>query len=502
MAEVKKYPRIAGDNPGDDVKLSVSSEFPALSATLLPKSELDPVGYKLGGNINLPVLWALGPDGKDIKGDFFLKGGVAGTFKKAETPGTFGFNLDLGYKQTLARNNKTKDAFKLVFKGGVKSGDKPTWTTKAGLVVERDMRDGKGADLRTPILGIDLGLAGLSSFEVGAKTNVPVESVYVQANAMFGLTRPDGKFFFAKEGFDAKTFAGNFTGGAAVMFNPFNIKSQDVKQGTPALRLDGTFGRNWDEAEDIGSGDEADKTSATLGLGFYFAGKGGETMRDIATGYGEGDGFSEPTSAFFIRGQFNYGSSLFLENRFYLPAQCDETVWDSCQYFDDAQAAAFPIVDGDDEYTPTRRAMNPRTGSIDLSIGGSFLDLFTPGLKIPKRNIGIKIVPEIGVSIPIAIGEGAVPTPPVLKGGVTIKWLFEDTVGGFGKRKKGSGELEKILEQEQELEERRKALDARKAKARDVKDLKAKQKELDKQKKAIEAEEKAQDEAEAKLKKD
>lgn len=502
MAEIKKYPRVAGENPGDDVKLSVSSEFPALSATLLPKSELDPVGYKLGGNINLPVLWALGPDGKDIKGDFFLKGGLSGTFKKGETPGTFGFSLDVGYKQTLARNNKTKDAFKLVFKGGVKSGDKPTWTTKGGLVVERDMRDGKGEDLRTPILGIDLGLVGLSSFEIGARTNVPVESVYLQANATLGLTRPDGKFFFTKEGFDAKTFAGDLTAGAAVMFNPFNIRSQDVKQGTPAFRLDGTFGRNWDEAEDIGSGDEADKTSATVGLGFYFAGKGGETMRDIVTGYGEGDGFSEPTSAFFIRGQFNYGSSLFLEDRFYLPAQCDETAWESCQYFDAAQAAAFPQIEGDVEYTPTRRAMSPKTSSIDVSIGGSFLDLFTPGMKIPKTNIGFKIVPEIGVSIPIAIGEGAVATPPVLKGGLTLKGSFEDTVGGLTKRKKGSGELEKILEQEQALEERRKVLTARRAKAEEVDDLKAKQEALDKQKKEIEAEEKAQDEAEAKLKKE
>lgn len=505
----KQYPRLGGEeNPGDDVTLTVSGSL-SPTATLLPESKPDPLGYKLGGNVNLPVLLGINPiDGKEVRVDVYGSFNMAGNFKFQDTPAAFGFDAELGYKQTFARNNITRDAFKLVLKGGVKGGVPPTWTAKGGLVVERDMADGKGTDLRTPILGIDLGLVGMSGFEFDARTNLPIQNVYVQANGSLGFQRSDNKFFFTNlkevqtgsdtedrgapprgddpSATDVVTIAGNVMVGGAVMFNTRPRQGQLVR-GAPALRIDGSYQQNWDPVPDIGEG-QADARGGHIGLTVFVPGKDGEYMRDIATGYDDNKGaeFSDPISAFFIRLQLNLGASHYFDTRFHMPAQCDSTDWDACMYYDDAQAPGVMELEGEEGQTLTRREFNPMTTSLDLSVGGNFLELFIPRMKIPKTEFALKIVPEVGLSIPL----GATPAAPVLTGGLILKGTFEDTVGGIRRKQKGT--VDTLTEREAEIERREQEVRDREKRIRELEgtNIEAHEKELEEREKQIEEKDK------------
>ena len=420
MADSKIKPHVSGN--GDDIKIDLSGTFPNLSAQLLPDAKLDPAGYDAAVKLSVPMIWGQTVDQKDVKGDIFLNGKFSGNLPYQETPATFGFSLDLGYKQTFA-SDKFKRDWKWQIKAGVSNGNPVPWKIKTGLVVEQNMKDGKGTDLRTPVLGVDFGLAGKSGFEIGAKTNIPVENVYLQFDGTFGATRNDGKFFFKDLRASAGSFATSLGLKGGVTFNTRPKQKQLVK-GAPAIRIDagGTFGR--DPEEDIGT-EKADTWGFQVGTTIFFPKMGGEELRDIVTGYGEG--FDDPISAFFIRADFNMGVSQYL-GTWYMPAQCDETDWDSCQFFDDAQKAATFTVEGDPELTPVRRPYDTTATSLDLSIGGNVLDLFVP--KLDLKGIKIKLVPSLGVSIPLNKGG----LLPVVTGGLALKGSFEDTVGGLKKK--------------------------------------------------------------------
>ena len=75
-----------------------------------------------------------------------------------------------------------------------------------------------------------------------------------------------------------------------------------------------------------------------------------------------------------------------------------------------------------------RRPYDTKAASLDLSIGGNVLDLFMP--KLDLKGVKIKLVPSLGVSLPLVKG-GFI---PVLTGGMALKGSFEDTVGGLKKK--------------------------------------------------------------------